>query len=58
MPASRFARELGIAPNYLRQINREEMIPSEELALKIEIATGGQVTVEELRGKKHGRRNE
>ncbi len=51
-PASQFARQLGVAANYLRQINREELIPGEELALQIEIATGGAVKVEELRGKR------
>jgi DNA-binding transcriptional regulator YdaS (Cro superfamily) len=47
------ANELGIAYMYLSSIRRRFRRPSRELANKIELMTGGQVTAEELR-----RRNE
>ena len=43
-------KQLGIGANYLRTIKRGEAVPSLELAERIEILTGGEVTVKELRG--------
>ena len=43
------ARRLKVQSNYFHQIVREERTPSTELAEKIELITGGQVTVPELR---------
>jgi len=48
--ASEFARGLGVHPNYLRMIKNGRVRPGYELATKIEIASGGQVTMKELRG--------
>lgn len=48
--AAQMARDLGIHPNYFRIINRGHFRPGYELATKIEIYTGGQVTLKELRG--------
>lgn len=44
------ARQLGITGHYLRMIRLMKLKPSLELAEKIEIITGGEVTVKELRG--------
>lgn len=49
MSAAAMARQLGINENYFRVINRGEVKPGFELATKIEILTGGQVTIKELR---------
>ncbi len=49
MPAAKMARELGVNPNYFRLINRGLARPGYELATKIELYTGGQVTLKELR---------
>ena len=49
MAASVFARRIGVSGNHLRLIVREELRPGLELAQRIEIETGGQVTVAELR---------
>lgn len=49
LTASSVARKLGVHPSYLRMIKNGHYVPSEELALKIEILTGGQVTLAELR---------
>lgn len=49
MPASVFARKIGVSGNHMRLIVREEQRPGLELAQRIEIETGGQVTVGELR---------
>lgn len=51
MSAAEMARQLGIHPNYFRMINRGNVRPGYDLALKIEILTGGQVTFKELRKK-------
>lgn len=45
------AIELGVSYAYLRLIKDSGVKPSEKLAKEIEIFTGGQVSVEELRGK-------
>lgn len=50
--AAKMARDLGVHPNYFRMINRELVQPGYELATKIELYTGGQVTLKELR---HGK---
>lgn len=44
------SKQLGVGANYIRTIKRGKAIPSLELAEKIEILTGGEVTVKELRG--------
>lgn len=43
------ADQLNIAYMYLSSIRRRFRRPSRELAMKIELMTGGQVTAEELR---------
>lgn len=48
--ASEFAKELGIAHNYLLRIKNGYIKPGKYLAIQIEIMTGGKVTVSELRG--------
>ena len=46
---SDFSAEIGTTPNYLFQLKyNKRRRPSPALALKIEKATGGQVTVMEL----------
>ena len=50
LTAAEFARGLGIHPNYMRLIKNGKAKAGYELASKIEIATGGQVTLKELRG--------
>jgi DNA-binding transcriptional regulator YdaS (Cro superfamily) len=50
MKASTFAVQLGMHPNHIRGINRGVIKCGIKLAKKIEILTGGQVTVEDLRG--------
>lgn len=50
--AAKMARDLGVHPNYFRLVNRELAQPGYELATKIELYTGGQVTVKELRNGK------
>lgn len=47
--ASQMARDLDLNPNYFRLINRGKARPGYELAIKIEIYTGGQVSAQELR---------
>jgi len=47
--AAAVARELGINEHYFRQICRCRLRPGFELATKIELLTGGEVTVKELR---------
>lgn len=51
MAAAEMARQLGVNPNYFRVLVREELSPGFELATKIELLTGGQVTIKELRNK-------
>jgi DNA-binding transcriptional regulator YdaS (Cro superfamily) len=51
MTAAEMARQLGIHANYFRMINRGSVRPGYELSLRIEIMTGGQVTINELRKK-------
>lgn len=51
LTARKFADILGISHNHLRAVNRGQFSPSVELAQKIEIMTGGQVTVAEMRTK-------
>jgi len=53
MPVSHFARELGVNPTYLRMINRKALIPGHNLAKRIEILTGGQVSYDEMRKNKN-----
>lgn len=43
-----FAKEVGTTKNYINLLVIGQRRPSPELALKIERATGGQVTVMEL----------
>lgn len=50
MTASEMARKLGINANYFRLIKNKRMRPGYELALKMELLTGGEVTISELRG--------
>ena len=45
------AKQLDVAYVYLSEIRRKIRRPSLELANKIELMTGGQVTTEELRGR-------
>ena len=47
--AAQMARDLGLNPNYFRLINRGKARPGYELAMKIELYTGGQVTIQEIR---------
>lgn len=49
IPAAKMARDLGVHPNYLRILSREGHRPGYELAMKIELYTGGAVTIKELR---------
>lgn len=44
------SKQLGIHCVYLNAIKNKKRKPSLELAEKIEILTGGEVTVKELRG--------
>jgi len=44
------ALELNIHPVYLSAIKNGKRRPGFELAMKIEILTGGKVTMKELRG--------
>jgi DNA-binding transcriptional regulator YdaS (Cro superfamily) len=43
------AERIGIAEQYLYQVFTRRKVPSPELSVSIEQATGGQVTREELR---------
>jgi DNA-binding transcriptional regulator YdaS (Cro superfamily) len=52
MKTTHMARQLGISNNYMQMIKSERARPSLELASRIEILTGGQVTVNELRKEK------
>ena len=45
-----FAGELNLSPSYVRMIKNKRYIPSLKLAKQIEIVTGGEVTVQDLRG--------
>lgn len=45
------AKQLGIHDRYLSAIKNRVRKPSLELAEKIEILTGGEVSIKELRGK-------
>lgn len=47
--AAAVARELGINEHYFRQICRGKLRPGYELATKIELMTGGEVTMNEFR---------
>lgn len=49
IPAAKMARDLGVNANYLRVISRDGVRPGYELAMKIELYTGGAVTIKELR---------
>ena len=53
MTCSALARRLGVSPNHLRMIKNKHFKPSRKLAVEIEIATGGQVTLSELMGEEH-----
>ena len=44
------ARQLGIHSMYLSAIKNNKRKPSLDLAIKIEMITGGEVTTNELRG--------
>ena len=48
--SAKMARNLNITGNYMRMIRLGRAIPSMALAEKIELLTGGEVTVKELRG--------
>ena len=50
--AAKMARDLGVHPNYFRLVNRGLAQPGYELATKIELYTGGQCTLKELRNGK------
>ena len=52
LAAAKMARDLGVNANYLRVIIRDGVRPGYELATKIELYTGGQVTLLELRNGK------
>jgi len=52
MTAAQMARDLGLHPNYFRLINRGVAKPGYELATKIELYTGGEITLKELRNGK------
>jgi hypothetical protein len=52
IPAAKMARDLGVNANYLRVISRDGARPGFELATKIELYTGGEVTLKELRNGK------
>lgn len=43
------AKQLAVHPMYLSSIKNKKRKPSEDLAEKIEILTGGEVTVKEIR---------
>lgn len=49
MPASQMARSLGVSGNYMRMIKNGRVRPGYELATKIELLTGGEITIKELR---------
>lgn len=51
MKISEFARKIDFSAVHLYRIVHGPIIPSKKLARIIERETGGQVTVEELRGK-------
>jgi DNA-binding transcriptional regulator YdaS (Cro superfamily) len=50
--AAEMARQLGINGNYFRLVVRGEARPGFELCLKIEMLTGGQVKLQDLRDDK------
>jgi DNA-binding transcriptional regulator YdaS (Cro superfamily) len=50
MTAAKFADQLGMNRNHIRGINRGVIKCGIKLANQIEIMTGGQVTVIDLRG--------
>ena len=45
-----FAGELNMSVGYVRSIKNKRFIPSPKLAKLIEIVTGGEVTIQDLRG--------
>lgn len=47
---AKLARDLKITGNYVRMIRLGRAKPSLELAERIELLTGGEVTVKDLRG--------
>jgi DNA-binding transcriptional regulator YdaS (Cro superfamily) len=49
--AGKFADQLGVHRNHLRSINRGVLKCGIKLATQIEVLTGGQVSIEDLRGK-------
>ena len=52
------AKQLGIAYMYVSALKRGVRRPSKDLALRIELITGGQVTMEELRRKNGKKKND
>jgi DNA-binding transcriptional regulator YdaS (Cro superfamily) len=50
--AKQLADQVGVSHSYMRALKNSAHYPSERLAKKIEIVTGGLVTIEDLRGKK------
>ena len=50
IPATVMAEKLGVNANYFRVLSRGEQKPGYELAMKIELLTGGEVTIKEMRG--------
>jgi ribosome-binding protein aMBF1 (putative translation factor) len=49
MSCVQLSKEIGVGANYVRNIKLKKVKPSIELATKIELLTGGQVTAQELR---------
>jgi DNA-binding XRE family transcriptional regulator len=49
MTATEMAKKLGVHRNHLTLIKNEKILPGYELAVKIELMTGGEVSVKELR---------
>ena len=45
-----FAGEINMSPGYVRAIKNKRFVPSLKLSKQIEIVTGGEVTIKDLRG--------
>lgn len=48
--ASEFAKMVEITPTYMRHICNRKIIPSKKIAKRIELLTGGEVSVEDIMG--------
>lgn len=51
MTCAEFAKQLGVNARYLLNVKNKRVRPGKKIAINIEILTGGQVTIEELREK-------